>query len=252
MDSAPPVDFHCHLDLYPDLGAAYDYCARSGCITLAVTTTPQAFDRNRRLASSIPHVHAALGLHPQLVAERAHEIALFESLAAETRFVGEVGLDAGRHHYASFELQQSVFERALSLCREHGRKIISTHSVRCARQVLDALERTQVVETCSVVLHWFSASRSEIERARELDCWFSVNERLLATKPGQRLLDIVPPERLLTETDGPFIEVGDRPIRAGEVERAIKLIANHYRRGVLETQAAISRNAAQLLSLHDG
>ena len=44
------VDFHTHLDLYPDLPAAITACDRRRTATLTVTTTPKAFVRNRELA----------------------------------------------------------------------------------------------------------------------------------------------------------------------------------------------------------
>ena len=65
------VDFHCHLDLYPDHAAIVEECESRGVFTLAVTTTPRAWPRNNELASATRHVRAALGLHPQLVGERA-------------------------------------------------------------------------------------------------------------------------------------------------------------------------------------
>src|SRR5690606_41565861 len=89
------VDFHCHLDLYPDHAAEVERCERDGVFTLTVTTTPKACPRNHELASATRHVRAALGPQPQLVSERAHEIALWAVLLPRTRCVGEVGQDAG-------------------------------------------------------------------------------------------------------------------------------------------------------------
>lgn len=62
------VDFHCHLDLYPDYPTVVRETEKSGVFTLAVATTPQAWPRNHDLAQRTKHVRAALGLHPQLVA----------------------------------------------------------------------------------------------------------------------------------------------------------------------------------------
>ena len=76
---APPlVDFHCHLDLYPDFEALVADCDERRIHTLAVTTTPRAWVRNRDLAARTRHVRAALGLHPQLVGERWREVDLWE------------------------------------------------------------------------------------------------------------------------------------------------------------------------------
>lgn len=130
------VDLHCHLDLYKDHAALIEECDQAAVATLAVTTTPKAWARNRDMAAASRHVRVALGLHPQLVAEREAEITLFEHLLSETRYVGEVGLDAGPQFYRSFEAQERVFERVLRACAEHGDKILTIHSVRTVSKVL--------------------------------------------------------------------------------------------------------------------
>jgi TatD DNase family protein len=79
------VDLHCHLD--PDHVALIAECDREGVATLTVTTTPKAWPRNRALTASSRHVRVALGLHPQLVADRGDEIALFERYLSEARYV---------------------------------------------------------------------------------------------------------------------------------------------------------------------
>ena len=83
------VDFHCHLDLYPNHEAALLECERAGVHTLTVTTTPKAWPRNHELTSKTRFVRAALGLHPQLVADRAGEIKIWESYLSQTRYVGD-------------------------------------------------------------------------------------------------------------------------------------------------------------------
>ena len=87
------VDFHTHLDLYPNLAQAIEICNRKHVATLAVTTTPKAFEKNVELSANSEFVRVGLGLHPQLVADRHLEIELFEKLLERTRYVGEIGLD---------------------------------------------------------------------------------------------------------------------------------------------------------------
>ena len=243
-----PVDFHCHLDLCGDMQQAFSACDRMRCITLTVTTTPKAFERNRAMASRTSHVYAAVGLHPQLVAQRASEITLFEELAAKTRFIGEIGLDAGRRFYPSFEQQKEVFERALTVCARLGDKVISLHSVRTARQVLDGIERTGVHRNCRPVLHWFNASNTEIRRALDLDCLFSVNTQMLLAPRGQTLLDIVPVTSLLTETDAPFQSADDTPTSPGDVGATLELIARANRSEANVVAHQIRKTAESLIS----
>lgn len=219
------VDLHCHIDLYPDHAAAIDECDQGRVATLAVTTTPKAFTRNCEMASRSEYVRVALGLHPQLVEERASEIDLFESLLAETQYVGEVGLDAGRRHYRSFEQQKRVFTKILKLCSRQGGKVISIHSVRSVKQVIGCLETELDREKNVPVLHWFSGSKKDVDSVVALGGYFSVNEAMLGTPAGQRVARHIPLKRLLTETDGPFVESEGDPIRPGQVHGALSKLA---------------------------
>ena len=242
------VDFHTHLDLYPNLSAAIAACDRSRTATLTVTTTPKAFRINRELADVSEFVRVGLGLHPQLVAERSDEIALFQELLPHSRYVGEVGLDAGPRHYRSLKLQQTIFERILRLCSEEGGKILSVHSVRSAKTVLDMVEECLPRDRGTVVLHWFSGSVGEARRAAQRGCYFSVNERMLSSPNGRRILPEIPDDRLLTETDGPFVERDGRPIEAGDVSRAVDEIAALKGRSVSSVQSQIVRNLHDLIT----
>lgn len=236
------VDFHAHLDLYPDLAAAIATCDRSRTATLTVTTTPKAFARNQELAEASEFVRVGLGLHPQLVAERYEEVGLFERLLPCSRYVGEVGLDLGPRHYRSLDVQKSVFERILRLCARSGGKILSVHSVRAAKAVLDMVEEHLPRHRSTVVLHWFTGSASEARRGVGLGCYFSVNERMLASRNGQRVLREIPKDRLLTETDGPFVERNGRPIGAGNVQGVLKAIAKAEKEKLSDVQDQILRN----------
>jgi TatD DNase family protein len=242
------VDFHAHLDLYPDLETAIRTCEIAKTATLAVTTTPQAFARNKELAKGSAFVRVALGLHPQLVADRASEMALFEQLLPQTRYVGEVGLDASPRFYRSFEIQKEVFGKILDLCADAGDKVLSIHSVRCAKHVLDMVEARLPSERAKVVLHWFSGNASELRKAVDLGCYFSINERMFVSSKVDALLKAIPSDRLLTETDGPFVERDGLPIGPGDVAKVVGLLAARSARTYPETQRLLTKNLSRLVA----
>jgi len=246
------VDFHCHLDLYPDHISLVGECDRERVATLAVTTTPKAWNRNSEVAAGSEHVRVALGLHPQLVAERASELALFEKLLGETRYVGEIGLDAGPKFYKSFAEQERVFARILTACAEQGDKILTIHSVRCVTKVLDHLERSLPLDRGVAVMHWFTGTAAEARRAAELGCYFSINAQMLLSKKASRIVGALPRERLLTETDGPFVPFGERPSRPRDVGETVKSLANVLGMSVQEATDLIVSNLGGLTRRQGG
>lgn len=220
------VDFHCHLDLFPDHQSAVQEAEDAGIFTLAVTTTPKAWARNDELAKKTKHVRAALGLHPQLVADRAGELSLWDAHLSETRYVGEVGLDAGPRFYKSFDLQKQVFEHVLRKCAKVGNKIITVHSVRSAKIVLDHIEAFLPSNKGKIVLHWFTGSKGEVKRALEMGCYFSINAAMLDNSRHASMVSAIPLDRLLTETDGPFTRVGERYSKPTDVALAIDALGH--------------------------
>jgi TatD DNase family protein len=220
------VDFHCHLDLIPDPQRAFTESIATNVETLSVTTTPLAWPRNQDFAAGARNVRIGLGFHPQLVGEKVADIAAFERFAPEARYIGEIGLDAGPRYYRLFADQQRLFQRVLEICAGSGRKILSIHSVRSARQVLDHLERFFPASAGTPVLHWFTGSASEARRAVAFGCFFSINPRMAHSKSGASVLREVPPNRLLTESDAPFAESNTGTAsRPGEVQGALDWIA---------------------------
>jgi TatD DNase family protein len=219
------VDFHCHLDLYPDLEVAIAKAEAARIYTLTVTTTPKAWPRNYQLTRGTRYVRAALGLHPQLVAERAGELTLWERHLPETRYVGEVGLDAGPRFYKSLDAQEQVFRAVLERCAEAGGKILTVHSVRSAPMVLDMVERHLPRDRGVVVLHWFTGSKAEARRATDLGCYFSVNAEMTRSNRSRALVADLPMDRLLTETDGPFTQINGRPTEPIDARVATESIA---------------------------
>lgn len=219
------VDFHCHLDLFPDYEAAIARAEAARIYTLTVTTTPKAWAHNHELTRGTRYVRAALGLHPQLVAERAGELPLWEQQLSQARYVGEVGLDAGPRFYKSLEVQKQVFRTVLERCAEAGGKILTIHSVRSVPLVLDMIEQYLPRGRGAVVLHWFTGTRSDARRAVELGCYFSVNAQMTRSDRGRAIVTGLPMDRVLTETDGPFTHIDGRPNEPSDVLAATAAIA---------------------------
>ncbi|MCP3441519.1 Qat anti-phage system TatD family nuclease QatD [Bradyrhizobium sp. CCGUVB14] len=242
------VDFHCHLDLYKDHAALIAECDRERVATLAVTTTPKAWLRNRELAARSDHVRVALGLHPQLVGDRESELPLLEHYLRDARYVGEIGLDAGPRFYRCFPAQERVFVRILQACADQRGKVLTVHSVRAVGKVLGHVERELPPERSRVVLHWFTGTVAEARRAVALGCYFSVNGEMLRSPKHRQLVAGLPADRLLTETDGPFVEIGGRPVRPRDVAQTVAELAALRGETIEAMEGGILNNLRTLLN----
>lgn len=207
------IDFHCHLDLYPDPVATARKAVEDGVYILSVTTTPSAFAGTSALAPADGRIRTALGLHPELAASHRRELRLFHDLLPAVEYVGEVGLDGSRPHRDTLTTQAEVLHEILDACAAAGGKIVSLHSRGAAEMLLDMLEFEPLAGT--FILHWFSVKPAIIERAASLGCWFSVGSGMLASRSGRDAVDAMPVDRLLPETDGPFGMVKGVPLAPG-------------------------------------
>ncbi len=100
----------------------------------------------------------------------------------------------------------------------------------------------------TVILHWLTGTASDARRGVELGCYFSVNERMLASLAGRRIAAAVPTDRLLTETDGPFVERDGQPVEPVDVELAIASLAKLRDVPPDAMKVAVVENLSRLVS----
>jgi TatD DNase family protein len=128
------------------------------------------------------------------------------------------------------------------------RKVLTVHSVRASKTVLDLVEENLPAGTGKVVLHWFTGSKSEARRAAELGCYFSVNSQMMRNEKGRELIGSLPLDRLLTETDGPFTQVNGRPASPSDIGHTVEALATLYRKTPAEIGALVRDNLKIVIS----
>lgn len=240
------IDFHAHLDLYGDPHTVVRECVARDLYVLSVTTTPSAWSGTAALAKDAPRIRTALGLHPQIAHERKGELALFERLIPEVRYVGEIGLDGSPEYQRYWADQEQVFSRVLTLCARAGGRIMTIHSRRAATQVLDAL--TMEPRAGIAIMHWFSGTQRELARAVDMGCWFSVGPAMLAGNKGRALAAKMPRDRVLTETDGPFAQVDGRAAWPWDAKLALEVLSDVWSESIETVQCQLKSNLRRLAS----
>lgn len=240
------IDFHCHIDLFPDPAALIREIDAAGIYVLAVTTTPKSWKHLKVLLKESKRIRSAIGLHPELVASRAAEVEEVCSIMPETKYVGEIGIDGSPENKSSLALQEEIFQTIIKRAAELGGKIMSIHSRRAARRVLDALSRHP--NHGIAVLHWFSGSKKELDNAIELNCWFSVGPAMLAGEKGRELVSQMPRNRLLTESDGPFAQIKSGTVTPSSMPLAEEALSSIWKSSITETRDQLALNFRRLVS----
>ena len=211
MSNLTYFDAHVHANLMntPLNVARSSHDARLGFFTCGVTPhdylelAPQLTQANIRVG---------LGAHPWYISDgrvTQKDIELLLEFMEQTPYIGEIGLDFSSRYCVDGlqDLQVKAFtkicERAAELSRNDEPRVLSMHTVRSVDAVLDILEQTGAAQSCVPIIHWFSGSSEELQRAIKLGCWFSVGEMSLKTKRGREYAKVYPKDMLLTETDLP-------------------------------------------------
>lgn len=175
------------------------------------------------------NIRVGLGAHPWYISDgrvTQKDIELLLELMEQTPYLGEIGLDFSSRYCVDGlqDLQVRAFtqicKRAAELSRHDQPRVLSMHTVRSVDTVLDILEQTRAAQACIPIIHWFSGSSEELQRAIKLGCWFSVGEMSLKTKRGREYAKVYPKDKLLTETDLPSSDQTD--IGAADIVDSLK------------------------------
>ena len=161
----------------------------------------------------LPEVRIIVGCHPHNAAkyDAAIEQALLVTLKGpRTCGIGEIGLDY-HYDYSPRDVQQQVFRRQLELAHEHG-LLVSLHMREAHDDGLRIL-REMGVPSAGVLLHCFNLDYATLEPFLELGCYVAYGGPLTFKKSDEvrSAAHHTPLERILTETDAPFM--APHPVR---------------------------------------
>lgn len=239
------IDTHFHLDLWENPLEISSKIEEKQIYTIAVTNAPSVFEFSHNLTKELKYIRAALGLHPELVFERYNEIKLFKQFLNLTKYIGEVGLDFSQRNISSKQKQIEIFEQILTCCAESGDKVLTIHSRKAESFIIDMIGNNFPGK---IILHWFSGTNSSIEKAIRNEYYFSINSRMIKSDTGISLIKKIPVDRLLTETDGPFIFENNKKCSPLNVEGTISNLASLLSIDPLEMKQIVYSNFKSILN----
>lgn len=240
------IDSHCHLDRYPRPLHVLDAARALEVAVVAVTELPSAYQRLALRLGRRDGVRLALGMHPLRVQLATPlELTLFTRLLDRTDYVGEIGLDGSRDGRSTLGAQRKVFEHLLGQPRIRS-KVLTVHSRGAEAETIASLSAAGV----TAILHWYTGALGHIDAALDAGFYFSVNMAMLRSRSGLRVLAAVPPDRVVTETDGPYTKIAGRASQPSDIPQTVLALSRAWneephqaRARIFETMGALAQRA---------
>jgi TatD DNase family protein len=245
------IDTHAHLDALDDPAAAVARAREAGVTRiLTVGTEPEGWRRSLELSESHDGVFAILGLHPHEtgtsgpgVVEELRGLQSHPNAVA----VGEIGLDYFRD-YAPRDIQRRLFDQQLSLAADLGATVV-VHT-----RAADADTRSALAGYAgTVVLHCFSSPHllpDALERGWYMS--FAGNATFPKATELRLAATQVPADRLLVETDSPYLApqpVRGRPNEPAYVVHTLVALAGARGEEPADLEVRIDENASACFGL---
>jgi TatD DNase family protein len=236
------IDSHCHLDDYPDLAATLAAAEAAGVhqlLAIGIGDGPDTMQRALEIAHAHPQVFATAGIHPQEAHQATPEnLARLAALAEDPRCIaiGEIGLDYYHLSNPDIPTQQAAFVAQLAIAAA-ARKPITIHvrtselavpAAKARYEPADAWEDLLTLlaahwtpHALPGIMHCFSGNQSQADRALAAGFYLSFAGNL--TYPRSTTIQAVaataPADRILVETDAPFLT--PIPLRGQQNEPAL-------------------------------
>ena len=208
------TDSHCHLDdarFAEDLDAVLDRASAAGVtriLSIGTGDGPPEIDRAVRLAEKYERVYASIGVHPHDAAKVTPQtLDDLRALGVHSKVVafGEIGLD---YHYdfSPREVQREVFAVQLRLARDLALPI-TIHTREAWDDTMSILRETLRGEKVTGIMHCFTGDPAQAQEALDMGFHLSYGG-VLTFKTAENVREsarITPDDRLLIETDAPYL-----------------------------------------------
>jgi TatD DNase family protein len=222
------IDSHCHLDDYTDLPAIIANAEAAGVgtmLAIGIGDGPDTMHRALELARQYPQVFATAGIHPQEANQATDEnLTKLKRLVADPRCVavGEIGLDYYHLSNPDISIQQAAFVAQMAIAAD-ARKPITIHCRTSELAIPAAKAKYEPADAWEDLLrliaeHWtptglpgimhcFSGNEDQAARSLAAGFYLSFAGNLTYPKSAtiQAVARIAPVDRILVETDAPFL-----------------------------------------------
>ena len=237
------LDTHCHIDLYPNPHAIARAVERQKILTIAVTNLPSHFEIGQPHLQGFRQVRQALGLHPLMAEHHEKERSKFKQMLSKTSYIGEVGLDFSKEGRDTKDIQIESLRFVFKQIQDRPR-FVSLHSRGAERNVLELLEEFNIQ---GAVFHWYSGSLTVLDQIVQAGHYFSINPAMIRSKNGRNIINHIPLNRILTESDGPHIQLRNQPVCPSDITVILEALRDIWGMSFQEADRQVWANFMKLL-----
>ena len=232
------VDSHCHLNygsLTDDMDGVLERAKQAGVGTmLAINARLKEFDEVLKIAEAHDHIWATVGSHPHdaedewgIKPEELIEKAQHKKVVG----IGETGLDYFYEH-SPRNKQKENFIAHIEAARETGLPLI-VHARDADDDCAQIMEAEMKKGEYPAVIHCFTASEEFAKRSLDIGCYISLSGIVTfkSAKVLQEAIRIIPMDKMLIETDAPFlapVPMRGKPNEPSYVKHTAEFLANHF------------------------
>ena len=238
------LDTHCHIDLYPNPLTIAKEVEKQKILTIAVTNLPSHFEMGLPHLRRFRNIRPSLGLHPLMVEHHEKEHKQFKQMLSKTSYIGEIGLDFSKAGRDTKDLQIESVRFVFKQIQDRPR-FVSLHSRGAESEVLELLEEFNIQNS---VFHWYSGSLTVLDQAVQSGHYFSINHAMIRSKKGRNIIDYIPLNRILTESDGPHIQLRNQPVKPTDIKSIIRNLAHIWKMSSEATEAQVMSNFMDIIT----
>jgi len=203
------IDSHCHLamDKFEDDRHLIieQYFNEGGNALMSISTNREDFFINKQLCEKYENIYTSLGWHPHDAKDfnKSEEEFLINTIEKKLiSAIGEIGLDYF-YNLSLREEQIRVFEKQMNLAKKYKMPVI-IHSREAEEDTIRTIKKYKGVKG---IVHCYTSGESLLKEALKLDWYISFSGIITFPKSEdlRKMVDLVPIDRLLLETDSPYL-----------------------------------------------
>jgi len=233
------IDVHAHLDFLPKEKIEEIQKDKNVKLVISNSVNLESCKKNIILSKKFSKIKLGAGLYPEKK-NTLKEYKKFEEFVNQNKkkiiAIGEIGLDSTED--LDFKTQIKLFKNQLKLAEKLKVPAI-IHTRKAEKEVIEILRDYK----CKKILHCFSGKLKLVKQADKQGCYFSIPTNIVRSEHFQKMIEILPKEKILTETDSPYLSpYKDKKNKPAFIKESIKVISKIWKKTTLQTEKQIEKN----------